>query len=94
MKTEMPYLFERYLVKAARELAPSASNVRSWDRMAPGIRAQLVDTTENELVQDFSLEGDQESTHILNAVSPGWTSSIPFADYIAQIVSDKVNKIS
>ena len=31
---------------------------------------------------DFVIEGDGRSTHILNAVSPGWTCSMPFAEYV------------
>ena len=36
----------------------------------PGIRAQLVDRRRNELVMDFVVEGDEKSTHVLNAISP------------------------
>jgi hypothetical protein len=31
---------------------------------------------------DFVIEGDAHSTHLLNAVSPGWTCSIPFACHV------------
>lgn len=50
----------------------------------PGIRAQLLDKTNLSLVQDFVVEGDAGSLHVLNAVSPAFTCSLPFADYIAQ----------
>ena len=33
---------------------------------------------------DFVLEGDEESLHILNAVSPGFTCAFPMADYVCQ----------
>jgi L-2-hydroxyglutarate oxidase LhgO len=45
----------------------------------PGIRAQLLDIKKRKLEMDFVIEGDKHSTHLLNAVSPGWTCSIPFA---------------
>jgi L-2-hydroxyglutarate oxidase len=45
----------------------------------PGIRAQLLDLKNRRLEMDFVIEGDAHSTHLLNAVSPGWTCSIPFA---------------
>lgn len=48
----------------------------------PGIRAQLLNTETMELLQDFVIEADDKSVHILNAVSPAWTSSFPFARYI------------
>lgn len=47
----------------------------------PGIRAQLLDIKNRKLEMDFVIEGDAHSTHLLNAVSPGWTCSIPFARY-------------
>lgn len=52
----------------------------TWSR--PGIRAQLLDLRTNKLVQDFVVEGDKASTHVLNAVSPAFTSSIPFAEWV------------
>lgn len=54
----------------------------SWGR--PGIRAQLVNMKEKSLQMDFVLEGDDKSMHILNAVSPGFTCSIPFSEYVCE----------
>lgn len=48
----------------------------------PGIRAQLVDTRTAELVNDFVVEPGPCSTHVLNAVSPAFTSSAPFAEFV------------
>jgi len=48
----------------------------------PGIRAQLLDLSTNELVMDFIIEGDKNSTHVLNAVSPAFTCAFPFAKYV------------
>jgi len=39
-----------------------------------------------QLVTDFLVEGDKCSTHVLNAVSPGWTAALPFGKYIADRV--------
>ncbi|SDN59199.1 L-2-hydroxyglutarate oxidase LhgO [Paenibacillus sp. yr247] len=47
-----------------------------------GIRAQLLHKETLELVQDFVIEGDQYSMHVLNAVSPAFTCSMPFAVYV------------
>lgn len=55
----------------------------------PGIRAQLLNKETLELVQDFVFEGDQRSFHILNAVSPGFTCSIPFARYVVDNIVEK-----
>ncbi|MCK6650578.1 MAG: FAD-dependent oxidoreductase, partial [Bacteroidia bacterium] len=50
----------------------------------PGIRAQLLDVRNNKLVMDFIIEGDKNSTHVLNAVSPAFTCAFPFARYICE----------
>jgi L-2-hydroxyglutarate oxidase len=47
-----------------------------------GIRAQLFDLKGNKLEMDFIVERDENSTHILNAVSPAWTCALSFAKYI------------
>ena len=48
----------------------------------PGIRAQLLNKQTLSLVQDFVVEGDQKSIHVLNAVSPAFTCSFPFSKYV------------
>lgn len=48
----------------------------------PGIRAQLLDRTTSELVMDFIIEGDNDSIHVLNAVSPAFTCASPFAKHV------------
>ncbi|MBA2938469.1 L-2-hydroxyglutarate oxidase [Paenibacillus sp. CGMCC 1.16610] len=50
--------------------------------LKPGIRAQLLNVETLELVQDFVIEGDKRSMHVLNAVSPAFTCSMPFAAYV------------
>lgn len=54
----------------------------SWSR--PGIRAQLVNIHTHKLLHDFVVEGDESSVHVLNAVSPAFTSSIPFAQWVVE----------
>jgi L-2-hydroxyglutarate oxidase LhgO len=53
-----------------------------WTR--PGIRAQLLDVRTNKLVQDFIVESDKNSVHILNAVSPAFTASFPFSRWVVE----------
>ncbi|MBI4669119.1 MAG: L-2-hydroxyglutarate oxidase [Elusimicrobia bacterium] len=50
-----------------------------------GNRAQLVDR-QGKLVDDVVVETKGRSVHVLNAVSPGMTSSLPFAGHLAEIV--------
>ncbi len=67
------------LVKKASRLIPDITphQFEQWGR--PGIRAQLVDRTTMSLLSDFKIETTQHTLHILNAVSPAFTSSLPFA---------------
>lgn len=53
---------------------------KTWGK--PGIRAQLVNQKQGTLVNDFCFEGDKHSFHVLNAVSPAFTCSFPFAKYL------------
>ena len=54
----------------------------SWS--TPGIRAQLLNKNTLELVQDFVVQSDENSIHVLNAVSPAFTSSMPFANWVVE----------
>lgn len=49
-----------------------------------GIRAQLLDIRQKKLVMDFIFEHDDKSLHVLNAVSPGFTCSMPFSRHIVE----------
>jgi len=53
-----------------------------------GIRAQLVDT-HGDLVEDFLLDVSGPACHVLNAVSPGLTSSLAFARYLVSDLREK-----
>lgn len=75
-----------HLVSLAGQLVEGVrpDHYRRWGRS--GIRAQLLDTRTRRLEMDFVLEGDDRSLHVLNAVSPGWTCSIPFAAYVVDTI--------
>ncbi len=72
----------RVMTGLAARLAEGVSpkDYRRWGK--PGIRAQLMDLEKKTLVMDFLLEGDGRSLHVLNAVSPGFTCAMPFADHV------------
>ncbi len=36
---------------------------------------------------DFLLGGDRASMHVLNAVSPGFTCSMPFAEHVCDAIA-------
>lgn len=62
---------------------------RTWGE--PGIRAQLMNIRTKKLEMDFILEGDEQSFHVLNSVSPAFTCSFPFADYIVNKIAEIKN---
>lgn len=80
--------FQKYskshLASLAKNMVQSidAKEFNTWS--TPGIRAQLIDTESLELVQDFVVEGDKNSIHILNAVSPAFTCSLPFGEWVVE----------
>lgn len=82
IRREVPKISLNNIVKEANKLVPSASKSGVWKRKPGGIRSQLVDLRSGRLEQDFIVESTNRETHILNAVSPGWTSSIPFVEWI------------
>ena len=84
LKSEWPKVIQSRLVKESLELVPTANTVKDWHRKPPGIRAQLVHLPTGKLEQDFVVQTLANSTHILNAVSPGWTSALPFGRWVAQ----------
>jgi L-2-hydroxyglutarate oxidase LhgO len=59
-----------------------AKKFSKWSKA--GIRAQLVDKRSMTLVDDFIVEGDKSSVHILNAVSPAFTCSFAFAEWVVE----------
>ena len=83
---ELQKYYRPHLVSLAARLARGvkASDYTHWGQ--PGIRAQLLDIKARKLEMDFVIEGDAKSTHVLNAVSPGWTCSIPFAGHVVDLM--------
>lgn len=91
MKYEIPKLLTSNLVATASKLVPNAKKITDWQTKPPGIRGQLIDVKNGELLQDFVFEHSEKSTHVLNAVSPGWTAAIPFGRHVAQSVLERLN---
>jgi L-2-hydroxyglutarate oxidase LhgO len=86
IRSEWPKMLENEIVSQASQLVPGAKDVRQWYKKPPGIRSQLVHLPTGKLEQDFKIVTKSNSLHVLNAVSPGWTSSIPFARYVANLI--------
>jgi L-2-hydroxyglutarate oxidase LhgO len=82
LKSEIPKLFRKSLISEASELVPKAKDFSDWRKLKSGIRSQLVNTLDGRLEQDFIVENFSNSVHVLNMVSPGWTSSLAFSKYV------------
>lgn len=70
----------RIFIQKAKNMVYSIGD--DFQPLPAGIRAQLLNTKTNELVQDFVVQHTESSTHILNAVSPAFTCSFAFAEYV------------
>jgi L-2-hydroxyglutarate oxidase LhgO len=81
---EMKKYNKSYLVEQAKILTNTTPSTKLFKWGKPGIRAQLIDKRNLTLIQDFVIEGDKYSIHILNAVSPAFTASFPFARYVVK----------
>lgn len=84
---EGPRLWKPYFLRAVQKIAPDVKPEHLQDCGQVGIRAQLVDIMNHQLVTDFLVEHGENSTHILNAVSPAFTGAFPFA----RLVLDSMN---
>ena len=87
------------VIKVKKVGNPTSFNIRvegvkleqytKWGK--PGIRAQLLDIRKRRLEMDFVLEGDDRSMHVLNAVSPAFTCSLPFSQYVCDRIEQAVH---
>lgn len=90
LASEAPKVMKRSIVQAAAKLVPSV-NSRDFKRWGPaGVRAQLVHRDSGKLEMDFIVREGERSTHVLNAVSPAWTSSFAVGDYVTEKVLSRL----
>ncbi len=69
-------------LNSAKLLVPKIESKHLKLSSKVGIRAQLFNKKEKQLVDDFYLETDSSSTHVLNAISPAFTASFALAELI------------
>jgi len=79
-----------FFIQKAKDMVYSIGD--NFKPIPPGIRAQLLNITTNELIQDFVIEHTEKSTHILNAVSPAFTCSFAFAEYVVNEIKNNKDK--
>ncbi len=72
----------RLFLKAAQDLIPCIKMKDIERSQKVGIRSQLYNKKANSLEDDFLCLEGKNSTHLLNAISPAFTSSFSLADLI------------
>jgi hypothetical protein len=85
---ELPKYNKTFLVNKAKPLVPSMRRSQFKERGRPGVRAQLLHVPSKQLVMDFLVTSGQDSTHMLNVVSPAWTSSLAVGKYTVNKIHD------
>jgi len=78
---------KKAFLKEIRRISPSVKR-GDLKKHPPGIRAQPVNR-KGEIVNDMLVEFTDDATHILNAVSPGLTASLSFAEYVVDRIERK-----
>ncbi len=75
---------KEYFIGLAQKMVKSIDHQGFTEFTKPGIRAQLLNKQTLTLLQDFVIEGDKKSTHVLNAVSPAFTCAFPFSEFVVK----------
>nr|MBF0223158.1 L-2-hydroxyglutarate oxidase [Desulfobulbaceae bacterium] len=81
------YIF-KYFFNDAKKLVKELSPEDIMQCPKVGIRPQLINLDTKELVMDFLIEKGENSLHVLNSISPAFTSSMSFAKLIADRLED------
>jgi L-2-hydroxyglutarate oxidase LhgO len=79
---EMQKYMRSHFIALAQKMVQDIDPNGFTEFTKPGIRAQLLDKKSLSLVQDFIIQGDAKSVHVLNAVSPAFTCAWPISQYI------------
>ena len=87
---EIKKYYRKYFIQQATYLVKKIDVNNFGNYLTPGIRAQLLDTKTLKLVMDFVVEHGENSTHILNAVSPAFTSAFSFSKFIVEEVEKRM----
>jgi L-2-hydroxyglutarate oxidase LhgO len=69
-------------VSAARKLVAELMPDDLLPSNKVGIRPQLINIRKKTLEMDYIVEQSPDSLHVLNAISPAFTSSLAFAEWI------------
>jgi len=90
--TEASRFTKRRFAYAAQKIVPRLKPEHLLNSTKVGIRAQLLNLESRKLEMDFIVEHGVNSTHILNAVSPAFTSAFSFAELILSKTDPNVSR--
>ncbi len=79
---EMALYLKPMFVAAARRLVPDLRGGDLEPTPKAGIRPQLVRRADRRLEMDFVIRHTPATTHVLNAISPAFTSAFPFGEFV------------
>ena len=80
--SEFRNLFLPHIKKSTEVYFKNYSNIILEESKKVGIRSQVFDNKSKILFNDFIVIKKNKTVHILNAISPAWTSSFAMAKYI------------
>ncbi len=79
-------LMKSRFVAAAKVLVPKLDAWMLKPSQKVGIRPQLLNTQTHKLVMDFMVLRKENTTHVMNAISPAFTSAFAFAPLVVDAV--------
>ncbi len=85
--TEMAKYSKKHFLTTARKLMPSLKAEELIPTTKAGIRPQLINTKTRTLEMDYIFEKTDHSLHVLNSISPAFTSSFAFAELVVDKAS-------
>ena len=79
---EMKKYYKPFFAAAGKKLVSSLEPVDLESSNKVGIRPQLVNLKTRTLEMDFIIEKDQYALHVLNSISPAFTSALAFCELV------------
>ena len=80
--TEIRKYLKPWFVKSAQKLMRGLKSEDLIPSSKVGIRPQLVNVKTSSLEMDYIIEQTEDTLHVLNAISPAFTSSFAFSEWI------------
>ena len=82
--TEIFKVLKEYFVRQAKLLVPQLQSADLIVSQKVGIRAQLLNKKTKKMEMDFLVERKNNTTHVLNAISPAFTCAFSLSKYIVR----------